>query len=105
MTVSEMMASFEKQLWSHDKPLELAVDVVHSLLEEQLRAFTVFMECSSIIIQAHPDKDARSERVVQLLRCLQGEEDNIFLQHLSPAQREEYNEKLKNKVSFEDIQE
>ena len=105
MTVDEMMASFEKQLWSHDKPLELAVGVVHSMLEEQQRAFTVFMECSSVIIQAHPDKDTRSERVAHLLRCLQGEEDTVFLQHLSPAQREEYNEKLKNKVSFEDIQE
>ena len=105
ITVNEMMASFEKQFWSHDKPLELAVDVVRSMLEEQLRVLTVFMECSSVILEAHPNKEERSERVKKLLLCLMGEEDSIFLNHLSPIQREEYNENLKNKVSFEDIQE
>lgn len=103
MRVSELVKAFQTELWKQDKPLDFCVAVVETLFEEQLRTFTVFREAEEFMKSAGYDET--NDRLVYLMECLSGQKDGVFLSHLSEAQREEYNEKLKKKVTFGDIYE
>lgn len=103
MLVSELVKKFQTELWKQEKPLDFCVAVVETLFEEQLRTFTVFREAEEFMKAAGYDES--NDRLVYLMECLSGEKDGVFLSHLSDEQREEYNERLKKKVTFGDIYE
>ena len=103
MLVSELVKKFQTELWKQEKPLDFCVAVVETLFEEQLRTFTVFREAEEFMKSVGYDES--NDRLVYLMECLSGEKDGVFLSHLSDSQREEYNERLKKKVTFGDIYE
>jgi hypothetical protein len=97
--ISDLMNRLNSEVWSHDKPIDFCLQVIEDMFEENLRTFTVYKEAEQYMLEHGITNDR--ERL--LLECLQGKGDWVFLSHLTEEQKEEYNERLKNKVAFEDI--
>ena len=99
-SIEETLATFQKKMWSSDKPIVVCLDFIEQLLLEQVRLQTVMRESRKIISSL----DDQSESIKYLMNSLSGLVPAIYLDHLSEVQRREYNQYLKKQVTFEDIQ-
>ena len=101
-TIIEMMDSFKKHLWSSDKPMEFATDVVEEMLLEIQRQQTV-MRAAADEIRRHWAVHSESEGVSlhqlqNLVASLTGQRKGFYAQYLSPI---EYHEFVLRQSSFD----
>ena len=103
-SIEEVLAAFQKKMWSSDKPIVLCLDFIEQLLLEQMRIQTVMRESHKIISSLSDKEKQQEERLNYLMNGLSGLVPAIFLEHLNEVQRQEYNQYLKKQVTFEDMQ-
>ena len=104
-TIEEQLNSFQKHLWSHDKPMDFATDVVRELLLEIQRQRTV-MRASHDEIATHAEAHLNhwvqsgngQESFNNLMSSLSGERNGFYAQFLS---QEEYAEFIRRQSSFD----
>ena len=104
-SIEDALAVFQKKMWSSDKPIVLCLDFIEQLLLEQMRMQTVMRESHKIISSTKNVQEAQAKGHLEyLLGGLLGQENAVFLEHLTEVQRQEYSQYLKKQVTFEDIQ-
>lgn len=107
-TIKNQMSHFQKKLWSHPRPIDYCIETVEGTLLELQRVQTVMAEALHRIDElwnahsAHAAKSGTESQLTDLMHCLHGKAHGMYLQHLSPEEREEYNERIKNKTAFPD---
>jgi len=107
-TIEDRMTQFQKNLWAKDKPIDYCVETVEEMLVELQRVQTVMIEaiCQiNILWEEHRSASEEQDTLDQLynlMHCLHGNTHGIYLQHLTPEEREEYTERIKNKTAFPD---
>lgn len=99
-TVDETLSSFQKNMWSDDRPLIYCLQYIEELLREQIRCRTVMLESRKVLESLDDSADHRD-----LIFALSGDLSLVYLNHLTEPQREEYNQYLKKQVLFDDMQE
>mgnify|MGYP001490513455 CR=1 FL=1 len=114
-TIKENMDAFQKQMWSHEKPLEFSVQVVEELLLEVQRQRTV-MRAALEEIDAHweqhstnsfgePATAEEHQWLVNLMDNLGYRQNGMYPKFLSPEAYEEYLGRLHNELDFAKIAE
>jgi hypothetical protein len=103
-SIEEFLATFQKKMWSSDKPIVMCLDLIEQLLLEQVRMQTVMRESHKIISSLSDVGKYPDVKLDYLMNGLSGLEPAIFFEHLSEVQRQEYGQYLKKQVTFEDIQ-
>jgi len=109
-TIKENMDAFQKQMWSHEKPLEFCVAVVNDLLLEIQRQRTV-MRAALEEIDAHwevhstnsvgdPATAEEHQWLVGLMDNLGYRQSGMYPKFLSPEAYEEYLARLHTELDF-----
>jgi len=101
-TIHEQLESFKKHLWSNEKPMEFAVDVVEELLLEIQRQQTI-MRAGLDEIDRHwdihrTDDVTNNKQLVGLMDNLGGRRRGFYAQYLS---QNEYREFVARQTNFE----
>ena len=104
-TIEDQLNSFQKHLWSHEKPMDFATDVVRELLLEIQRQRTV-MKASHDEIATHVEVHQKhwaqagngQESFNNLMNSLTGKRNGFYAQFLS---QEEYAEFIRRQSSFD----
>ena len=104
-TIEEQLNSFQKHLWSNEKPMDFAADVVRELLLEIQRQRTVMMAAHdeiSLHSQTHANHWAKhgvgTQNFNNLMESLASRRNGFYAQFLSP---EEYHEFIRRQSSFD----
>ena len=104
-TIKEHMDSFQKQMWSHPKPLEFCVEVVAELLTEIQRQRTV-MRAGLEELDRHWDTvsegavDSEYDDLFALMEELGTKRNGFYPQYLSPEEYEEFIKNVRSSVDF-----
>ena len=101
-TIHEQLESFKKHLWSSEKPLDFATDVVEEMLLEIQRQWTI-MRAGLDEIDRHWEthkqgEDMSSGQLVNLMDNLGGKRRGFYAQYLS---QNEYREFIARQTNFE----
>ena len=96
MTIAEHMDSFKKHMWSNEKPMDFASDVVEELLLEIQRQKTVMRAALDEIDrlwETHHELASKNEGVTQLVNLMDslGDRRNgFYAQYLTPREYQEF---------------
>ena len=101
-TIHEQLESFKKHMWSNEKPLDFANDVVEEMLLEIQRQWTV-MRAGLDEIDRHWEthkqgEDMSNGQLVNLMDNLGGKRRGFYAQYLS---QNEYREFIARQTNFE----
>ena len=101
-TIHEQLESFKKHMWSNEKPLDFATDVVEEMLLEIQRQWTV-MRAGLDEIDRHWEthkqgEDMSNGQLVNLMDNLGGKRRGFYAQYLS---QNEYREFIARQTNFE----
>tara|TARA_R100000152_G_C6582053_1_gene45562 strand:+ start:17 stop:412 length:396 start_codon:yes stop_codon:yes gene_type:complete len=101
-TIHEQLESFKKHLWSSEKPMDFATDVVEEMLLEIQRQWTI-MRAGLDEIDRHWEthkqgEDMSNGQLVNLMDNLGGKRRGFYAQYLS---QNEYREFIARQTNFE----
>ena len=103
--VKEELDTFQKNMWSNEKPLIYAITVVERLLLENKRMRTVMLEALHEIdsnLDAHLSED--NVALFRLLDNLCLKERDLYDKHLSQSTRQEKNKEIREKLDFSNLE-
>lgn len=103
-SIDEALSTFQKKMWSSNKPIEVCLEFIEALLLEQMRIHTVMRESKKTISSLISGEAQDKNRLEYLMKDLSGSSPAVFLEHFTEAQRQEYNQYLKKQVTFDNIQ-
>lgn len=101
--VKEELDKFQKIMWSHDRPLSYAVEIVERILYENKRMRTIMMEALHEIdknLDSHLVGDERDQELFRLLDNLCLKCQDIYPQHLEGQDIEKFREEIRSKLDF-----
>lgn len=101
--VKEELEKFQKTMWSHDKPLLYAIEIVERILYENKRMRTIMMEALHEIdgkLDSHLTQTEQDQELFRLLDNLCLKRQDIYPQHLSGQNIEKFREEVRAKLDF-----